>query len=55
MKGTLMNILTFYLRTNTGWAALIDGGVTSGTENFKPGRFEGGGMCYLIAVLEGML
>ena len=36
------------LGTRTGWATLDGAGtITSGTENFKAGRFEGGGMRYL--------
>nr|WP_281719957.1 hypothetical protein [Nitrosomonas nitrosa] len=41
-------ILALDLGTNTGWAIKQqDGTVTSGTQNFKPGRFEGGGMRFL--------
>lgn len=41
-------ILALDLGTNTGWALLSrDGSITSGTEQFKPQRFEGGGMRYL--------
>ncbi len=42
------NILALDLGTTTGWA--LSGQthpVTSGSENFKPQRFEGGGMRYL--------
>jgi Holliday junction resolvasome RuvABC endonuclease subunit len=45
---TNVTILAFDLGTLTGWAlATGDGGITSGTESFKPQRFEGGGMRYL--------
>lgn len=41
-------ILALDLGTNTGWALQqIDGAITSGTQVFKPQRFEGGGMRYL--------
>ena len=41
-------ILSLDLGTKTGWALRsADGSITSGTESFKPGRFEGGGMRYL--------
>ena len=41
-------ILALDLGTHTGWALhQRDGTVTSGTEHFKPGRFEGGGMRFL--------
>jgi Holliday junction resolvasome RuvABC endonuclease subunit len=41
-------ILSLDLGTLTGWALRsADGSITSGTESFKPGRFEGGGMRYL--------
>jgi len=41
-------ILALDLGTNTGWALRFgDGGMTSGTMTFRPGRFEGGGMRYL--------
>lgn len=41
-------LLALDLGTNTGWAlASRDGIITSGTELFKPQRFEGGGMRYL--------
>ncbi|MEW5890378.1 MAG: hypothetical protein AB1768_15355 [Pseudomonadota bacterium] len=41
-------ILALDLGTTTGWA-LIDrtGRITSGSESFRPQRFEGGGMRYL--------
>lgn len=45
MKSTL---LTLDLGTQTGWALLSgDGVIISGSETFKPGRFEGGGMRFL--------
>ena len=41
-------ILALDLGTRTGWALLdTDGTITSGTEQFKPQRFEGGGMRFL--------
>jgi len=41
-------ILSLDLGTQTGWALLDkDGQITSGTQSFKPQRFEGGGMRYL--------
>lgn len=41
-------ILALDLGTRTGWALLnLDGTITSGTEQFKPQRFEGGGMRFL--------
>ena len=41
-------ILTLDLGTHTGWALhLPDAGITSGTQHFKPQRFEGGGMRFL--------
>lgn len=41
-------LLALDLGTQTGWAALDGFGViTSGSESFKPRRFEGGGMRYL--------
>ena len=44
-KGT---ILTLDLGTKTGWALhQADGTITSGTVEFKSGRFEGGGMRFL--------
>ena len=41
-------ILALDLGTHTGWALQhLDGTITSGTEYFKPQRFEGGGMRFL--------
>ena len=41
-------ILALDLGTRTGWALLdTNGTITSGTEQFKPQRFEGGGMRFL--------
>jgi Holliday junction resolvasome RuvABC endonuclease subunit len=41
-------ILALDLGTHTGWALQhLDGTTTSGTEHFKPQRFEGGGMRFL--------
>src|SRR5437764_9451355 len=43
-----LTILALDLGTTTGWALHSrDGLITSGTENFKPQRFEGGGMRFL--------
>ena len=43
-----MTMLALDLGTSTGWALrTADGHIVSGTESFKPGRFEGGGMRYL--------
>lgn len=49
-KNKTMNnqkILALDLGTNTGWALKLNTQITSGTESFKPQRFEGGGMRYL--------
>ena len=41
-------ILALDLGTQTGWAlASCDGSITSGSQSFKPQRFEGGGMRFL--------
>ena len=41
-------ILALDLGQRTGWAVRnADGAIASGTVEFKPGRFEGGGMVYL--------
>jgi hypothetical protein len=41
-------ILALDLGQTTGWAARArDGMITHGTAQFRPGRFEGGGMAYL--------
>ncbi|WP_035384384.1 phage related protein [Ferriphaselus sp. R-1] len=41
-------ILALDLGTTTGWALMTrDSSITSGTESFKPHRFEGGGMRFL--------
>ena len=40
-------VIALDLGTKTGWAVLRGGRVTSGTCEFKPGRFEGGGMRFL--------
>ena len=43
-----MNILAFDLGTTTGWAMWRGPGmVHSGSQSFKPARFDGGGMRYL--------
>ena len=45
---TGISILALDLGTQTGWALLgRDGDISSGSEGFKPQRFEGGGMRYL--------
>jgi Holliday junction resolvasome RuvABC endonuclease subunit len=45
---TQKTILALDLGTQLGWAMQVAGGVIySGTESFKPGRYEGGGMRYL--------
>ena len=42
------NILALDLGTTTGWALrLSDRPIVSGSQSFKPSRFEGGGMRYL--------
>ena len=41
-------ILALDLGQKTGWAVRnVDGAIASGTVEFKPGRFEGGGMLFL--------
>jgi hypothetical protein len=41
-------ILALDLGQKTGWAVRnADGAIASGTVEFKPGRFEGGGMVFL--------
>lgn len=41
-------VLALDLGTRTGWALRgADGVITSGTAEFRPGRFEGGGMAFL--------
>ena len=41
-------ILALDLGTQTGWALVSrDGSITSGSQSFKPQRFEGGGMRFL--------
>jgi Holliday junction resolvasome RuvABC endonuclease subunit len=43
-----LTILALDLGTTTGWALRDrDGSITSGSETFKPRRFEGGGMRFL--------
>ena len=47
-RPSVPSILALDLGTQTGWAVRDSAGtVTSGTESFKPQRFEGGGMRYL--------
>lgn len=43
----MKTILAIDLGTTTGWATLCDGTITSGSQSFKPQRFEGGGMRFL--------
>jgi len=44
----MRQILALDLGTQTGWAIRgVSGLIASGTQSFKPGRFEGGGMRYL--------
>ena len=43
----MKTILALDLGTTTGWAMLCDGTITSGSQSFKPQRFEGGGMRFL--------
>jgi hypothetical protein len=40
-------VLALDLGTTTGWAMLCTGKVVSGSQSFKPQRFDGGGMRYL--------
>ena len=43
-----MKILTLDIGQNMGWALSVDDSqILSGCEDFKPTRFEGGGMSYL--------
>lgn len=41
------NILALDLGTTTGWALIQNGQIHSGSQSFKPQRFDGGGMRYL--------
>ena len=43
----MKTILALDLGTTTGWAMICDGTITSGSQSFKPQRFEGGGMRFL--------
>jgi hypothetical protein len=44
----MKSILSLDLGTTTGWALRSrDGSIVSGSQSFKPQRFEGGGMRYL--------
>ena len=48
MLNTPPTVLALDLGTNTGWALRTpDGNITSGTQGFRPGRYEGGGMRFL--------
>lgn len=42
-----MKILALDLGTTTGWAVSNNGDITSGSQSFKPSRFEGAGMRFL--------
>jgi len=42
-----MNILAIDLGSIVGWAALVDDRVLSGVQQFRPRRFDGGGMQFL--------
>lgn len=42
-----MKILTLDLGTKTGWAMTEGASIVSGTQVFRPQRYEGGGMRYL--------
>jgi hypothetical protein len=53
-----VTLLALDLGTTTGWAISEGGLVSSGSQSFKPGRFEGGGMRFLkfkrwLSTLEG--
>ena len=41
-------ILALDLGTNTGWASRTQGTVAHGWAKFQPGRYQGGGMRYLL-------
>lgn len=43
----MKQILALDLGTTTGWATNISGAVASGSQSFKPGRYDGGGMRYV--------
>lgn len=43
----MSTLLALDLGTTMGWALARPGQITSGTQTFRPGRFEGGGMRYL--------
>jgi len=47
IEATSPVIIALDLGTKLGWSTNKGGTITSGTENFAPGRFEGGGMRYL--------
>lgn len=42
-----MTLLALDLGTNTGFAIQVEGSITSGSINFKPRKFDGGGMRFL--------
>ncbi|MGH8080855.1 MAG: crossover junction endodeoxyribonuclease RuvC [Lysobacter sp.] len=47
VENTAPTLLALDLGTTLGWALRFSGQAMSGTEHFKVGRFEGGGMRYL--------
>jgi Holliday junction resolvasome RuvABC endonuclease subunit len=48
MKVSINHVFALDLGTQTGWALIgANGSITSGTQSFKPQRFEGGGMRFL--------
>lgn len=47
VAATAPTLLALDLGTTLGWALRLSGEAMSGTEHFKVGRFEGGGMRYL--------
>ncbi len=48
VRSPMKSILSLDLGTTTGWALRSrDGSIVSGSQSFKPQRFEGGGMRYL--------
>jgi crossover junction endodeoxyribonuclease RuvC len=46
-RHALPSLLCLDLATTTGWALSMQGKVVSGSMNFKPSRWEGGGMRFL--------
>jgi Holliday junction resolvasome RuvABC endonuclease subunit len=48
MKVSIIHVFALDLGTQTGWALIgANSSITSGTQSFKPQRFEGGGMRFL--------